>query len=116
MIIGNLQEAKNFSESERQVAQFEATSTLEEIVEKIAEISIDSISETKKMFRYPRMKNIIRYLSESEIVDVYGIGNSKWIAYDFKAKMAQIGRKVDIENEQVQQYYQAANANSKTHS
>lgn len=89
---------------------FEAEDSFEKIADKIARISIDSISETQQAFHYARLENIVRFLLKCSKINLFGEGDSLSAAFEFKNKMLRINKYVYIENSYSEQAYQAANA------
>lgn len=89
---------------------FEPDHSLEDIAEKIARISIDSIIDTQKSFQYARMENIVRCMLKCTRTNVFGEGDSLSAANEFKNKMLRIKKYVHIEMGYAEQMYQAVNS------
>lgn len=93
---------------------FIETDSFEEIADKISDIGIASIKETKENLNFNEIKRITTKIRECRVIDIYGMGNSQTIAMDFKDKMIRIGKDVRLELANSNQYYQALNSD-KTH-
>lgn len=99
-------ERKNIDTSQ----PFSKEDSFEEIIEKIEDLSVISIKETKENLNPTNIKRIVMRMDKSRIIDVYGIGSSQNIAMDFKDRMIRIGKDVRLELSNSNQYYQAMNS------
>lgn len=64
---------------------------IEDLPEKITNITIKGLQDSLKIFDAEAFKNAIILLLNAERIDVFGVGNSGSIALDFVSKLARIG-------------------------
>ena len=63
----------------------------EDIPNKIIGLSIKALEDTLKLVNIEDYKKAIKYVTESNIIDIYGVGNSGSIANDFMNKLTRVG-------------------------
>lgn len=64
---------------------------IEEIPTKIIGLTIKALEETLKFLNYSEYKKAIKYIIKSNVIDIYGVGNSGSIGNDFMSKLLRIG-------------------------
>lgn len=84
--------------------------SLNSIAGNIAAINIRGIQDTLAMIDFERMKEIVKKITESICIDIYGDGSSLLSASEFRLKMLRLGKAVHMEENFSNQCYQAANA------
>lgn len=93
---------------------FQKTDTLEDIIDKVTNISIKSIEETNLLIDKFQLKEIAEKIIHADILDFYGSGASNIIAFDASYKFMRIGKNVCCLSLTDRQRIQAVNSN-KTH-
>ena len=66
--------------------------TLGDIVAKISQAETLSIADTAKMLDLDSLKAAAEAISSSQRVDIFGVGASAFVAWDFQQKLTRIGR------------------------
>ena len=66
--------------------------TLGDIVAKISQAETLSIADTAKMLNLESLKQAVEAISATERVDIFGVGASAFVAWDFQQKLTRIGR------------------------
>lgn len=89
---------------------FEAHDTFMNIASKVSHLVLNSIEDTLSLLKNDELKKAVQLLCKSQIINVYGIGNSLLMAYDFKHKMLRINKHVEIMNFPGEQIIVASNS------
>jgi len=84
--------------------------TTHEIIEKITNITIKSVEETKMLVDEELMIKIAKLMNEAIIIDFYGVGASNIVALDATYKFMRIGKLVASYSLYDRQYVQAVNS------
>ena len=66
--------------------------TLADIVAKISQAETLSIADTAKMLDIDSLSRAVEVISGSSHVDIFGVGASAFVAWDFQQKLTRIGR------------------------
>ena len=66
--------------------------TLRDVVSKISLAETLSIADTAKVLSVDALKQAVYAISESDRVDIFGVGASAFVAWDFQQKLTRIGR------------------------
>ncbi len=64
---------------------------LEEIPTKIIGLTVKALEDTLKFLNYKEYEKAIKLITEANIIDIYGVGNSGSIGNDFMSKLLRIG-------------------------
>lgn len=83
-----------------------------DIVDKITEISLKSIEETRILLDENALLAVAKKMMESDILDFYGMGASNTIAFDAAYKFMRIGKNVSCFSVSDRQYVQAVNSSN----
>lgn len=89
---------------------FEAHDTFMNIASKVSHLALNSIEDTLSLLKNDELKKAVQLLCKSQVINVYGIGNSLLMAYDFKHKMLRINKHVEIMNFPGEQIIVASNS------
>ena len=66
--------------------------TLEQVVEKIAYADARAVEETAGQLDAATLERVVDALAAAAKIDIYGVGASAFVAYDFQQKLHRIGR------------------------
>jgi DNA-binding MurR/RpiR family transcriptional regulator len=91
---------------------FGESDSCESIAQKIAQISIKSIKQTNASLNFPLLESAVRYLRKTDIIDIYGEGDSLQEAFDFVNKMGRIGKYGRLEQDASIQAHQAVTSDN----
>ena len=95
-----------------------ATTTIEKndsphaIIEKITNIAVKTIEETRVLVNEKQFMQVARLLQKAVIVDFYGVGASSPVAIDAQYKFMRIGKNVITYQLYDRQYVQAVNSDA----
>ena len=64
---------------------------LEEVPKKLVGLTIKALEETLKFLNYDTYRKAIKAITEANIIDIYGVGNSGSVGNDFMSKLLRIG-------------------------
>ena len=73
---------------------FKKGDSVKDIVNKVTDISISSIEETRLLIDEEKLLKVARKIMESNIIDLYGAGASNNVAYDIAYKFMRIGKNI----------------------
>ena len=82
------------------------------IIEKITNIAVKTIEETRVLVNEKQFMQVARLLQKAVIVDFYGVGASSPVAIDAQYKFMRIGKNVITYQLYDQQYVQAVNSDA----
>ncbi|MEG0709838.1 MAG: MurR/RpiR family transcriptional regulator [Longicatena sp.] len=82
------------------------------IVDKITNIAIQSIEETRILANISELKEVAEKLLSADIIDLFGVGASNIVALDATYKFMRIGKNVSCYQLSDRQYVQAVNSSS----
>lgn len=82
------------------------------IIDKITNISIKTIEETRVLVNEEELLRVARLMKDANIIDFYGIGASSLVAVDGQFKFMRIGKNVIIHQHYDRQYVQAVNSDA----
>lgn len=82
------------------------------IIEKITNIAIKTIEETRVLVNEKQLMQVARLLQKAVIVDFYGVGASSPVAIDAQYKFMRIGKNVITYQLYDRQYVQAVNSDA----
>lgn len=75
---------------------FSGSDSFEKIAKNLAKLNNDTIQKTVSGFDYNQLKRIVQRISNSDMVNIFGIGSSINVALDFQQKMLRFGRIVNL--------------------
>ncbi len=78
---------------------FGAEESIRDVAQRIANLQRAGIEEAHAAFDYDRLRSVVRHLADSDVVNVYTMGNSLPAAMDFKIKLVRLGRQVNVEQD-----------------
>lgn len=82
------------------------------IIDKITNISIKTIEETRVLVNEEELLRVARLMKDANIIDFYGIGASSLVAVDGQFKFMRIGKNVIVHQHYDRQYVQAVNSDA----
>ena len=82
------------------------------IIDKITNISIKTIEETRVLVNEETLLRVARLMKDANIIDFYGIGASSLVAVDGQFKFMRIGKNVIVHQHYDRQYVQAVNSDA----
>lgn len=83
-----------------------------DIIDKITNISVKTIEETRVLVNKEKLLQVARLMKEANIIDFYGIGASSLVAMDGQFKFMRIGKNVIVHQHYDRQYVQAVNSDA----
>ncbi len=83
-----------------------------DIIDKITNISVKTIEETRVLVNEEKLLQVARLMKEANIIDFYGIGASSLVAVDGQFKFMRIGKNVIVHQHYDRQYVQAVNSDA----
>ena len=83
-----------------------------DIIDKITNISVKTIEETRVLVNKEKLLQVARLMKEANIIDFYGIGASSLVAVDGQFKFMRIGKNVIVHQHYDRQYVQAVNSDA----
>ena len=92
---------------------FQESDTPREIVDHLANLSIQHILAAKDNMDFRMLDKVVRSIRQLRIIDIYGAGTSLSSAYNFAEKMIRIGYRVTIEADSSRQRIQATVSSKK---
>lgn len=81
------------------------------IIDKITGIAIESIEETRLLLDQKKLEQAAKWIYESRIIDLYGVGASNIVAMDALYKFMRVGKTASCYSLYDRQYVQAVNSN-----
>lgn len=84
----------------------------ETIVDKITNIAVESIEETRLLLDLKEMESAVQCIYDCEVLDLYGVGASNIVALDALYKFMRVGKTVSSYQLYDRQYVQAKNSNA----
>lgn len=93
---------------------FTTKDSIMNIASKIALLETESIQDTLSLLHHDDLQLAIKYLLQTDIINIYGLSSIPTLTHDFKHKMGRINRTVNICNENSEFLYQAAFSDAKT--
>ncbi|MEA4875378.1 MurR/RpiR family transcriptional regulator [Anaerorhabdus sp.] len=84
--------------------------SVKQIIDKITNISIQSIEETRILLDEKKLLNSARELMKASVIDFYGVGASNTVAFDAAYKFMRIGKSVSCFQLSDRQIVQAINS------
>lgn len=85
--------------------------TVDQIIQKITDISLQSIEETRILVDKSTLEKAAKEIMRASVVDFYGLGASNNVAFDAAYKFMRIGKNVSCFQLQDRQAVQAVNSN-----
>lgn len=82
------------------------------IIDKITNIAIESIEETRLLLDQKNLQKAVSWISQSIIMDFYGVGASNIVAMDALYKFMRVGKTCACYSLYDRQYVQAVNSNA----
>lgn len=86
--------------------------TPEVIIDKITNIELESIEETRMLLDTKKMKEAVQMIYDCGTLDLYGVGASNIVALDALYKFMRVGKTVSCYQLQDRQYVQAKSSDS----
>lgn len=90
----------------------EKNDTPHAIIEKITNISIKTIEETRVLVNEKEFMTVVRLLQKAAVIDFYGVGTSNTVAMDGQFKFMRIGKTVNTFQLYDRQHVQAVNSDA----
>lgn len=90
----------------------EKNDTPHAIIEKITNISIKTIEETRVLVNEKQFMEVVKLLQKATVIDFYGEGASNMVAVDGQFKFMRIGKIVNTYQLYDRQYVQAVNSDA----
>ena len=87
--------------------------TVQDIINKVTDISIKSIEETSLLIDKDLLKSVATKIMDADIIDIYGVGASNIIAFDAAYKFMRIGKNICCLSLVDRMRIQAINSDSK---
>ncbi|MFV0552252.1 MAG: MurR/RpiR family transcriptional regulator [Anaerorhabdus sp.] len=84
--------------------------SVKQIIDKVTNISIQSIEETRILLDEKKLLNSARELMKASVIDFYGVGASNTVAFDAAYKFVRIGKSVSCFQLSDRQIVQAINS------
>lgn len=91
---------------------FKKGDSLTELIDKVTDISIHSIEETRLLLDYEVLLCVAGQIMDASIIDLYGVGASNNIAFDAGYKFMRIGKSISCLSLIDRQRIQAINSDS----
>ena len=85
--------------------------SINEIINKISSLSIDSLKETRLLLDEKTVESVIQKIDKAKIIDFYGVGASHFVSLDANYKFMRVGKITATYALYDQQYVQAQNSN-----
>lgn len=90
----------------------EKNDTPHAIIEKITNISIKTIEETRVLVNEKEFMTVVKLLQKASVIDFYGVGASNMVAMDGQFKFMRIGKTVSTFQLYDRQHVQAVNSDA----